>query len=85
MTRGSGFNSRRGLQSMSEWKLVSVMDLPMEGFVLAFVQFDEPYVRPAIHVAYLSPHDGRWRTRYGRLHGTVTHWMPLPEPPVAAR
>ena len=70
---------------MSKWVPFSVMDLPPDGFVLAFVQFEEPGVQPAIHVAYYSPHDGRWRTRFGRLRGNVTHWMSLPPLPVVSK
>lgn len=66
-----------------EWVQFSVMDLPPAGFVLALVVFDEAYVKPAMHVAYYSAHDGFWRTRHGRLRGRVTHWMPLPNAPIS--
>jgi hypothetical protein len=67
----------------SDWHGVQDVEeaWPPDGFVLAFVQFEGPVVKPAIHVAYYSARDGKWRTRYGRLWGMVTHWMPLPEPP----
>lgn len=64
----------------TNWRPFSIMDLPPHGFVLTFVEFDEPHVIPAIHVAYYDV-DGCWRTRYGRLRGNVTYWMPLPLAP----
>lgn len=35
---------------------------------------------PDLEIAYFSI--GGWQKDEGRLYGKVTHWMPLPEPPV---
>lgn len=33
-------------------------------------------------VGWINPNTGRWRDVTGEAHiGTVTHWMPFPEPP----
>lgn len=33
-------------------------------------------------VGWINPITGRWRDNTGEAHiGTVTHWMPMPEPP----
>jgi hypothetical protein len=69
------------------WQEFSIMSLPPVGFVLAYVEFNsesDPGAAPTILIAYYSAHDGRWRTRNGRLRGRVTHWMPLPKPPSVA-
>ena len=34
-----------------------------------------------VDIAYCALED-RWRKPEGMLFGSVTHWMPLPEPPV---
>jgi len=55
---------------------------PPNGFVLVWAGFDDPGSTPKMLMAYFSPDlGGRWRTHWGKLEGTVTHWHPLPVPP----
>jgi len=72
-----------GGRRVSDWHKLSILALPPTGFVLVWVQFDDPGAMPQPSVAYYSHHDGYWRTRHGRLRGQVTHWMPI-EPPETA-
>ena len=62
------------------WHEFSAISLPPSGFVLAYVEFDDPGATPQLHIAYYSRHDGYWRTRYGRLRGRVTHWRRVDPP-----
>jgi len=70
--------------NMNDWQEFSIMALPPRGFVLVYVEFDDPGAVPQILKAYFSHHDGYWRTQYGRLNGNVTHWQPMPPPPLSA-
>ena len=69
---------------MNDWQEFSALTMPPKGFVLVYVEFDDPGALSQIVRAYFSHHDGYWRTPYGRLNGRATHWMELPDPPKPA-
>lgn len=70
------------------WTVFSALSLPPGEFVLVYVVFaskTNPGARPRKLRAYYSTRDGYWRTPYGRLEGTVTHWVLMPpDPPEAS-
>jgi len=57
------------------------------GFVLMYIDFNEPHTVAAIRLGYYDVQDGHWRTQIKRLrsHWQITHWMPLPETPDGAQ
>lgn len=64
------------LYGTSKWK--SVMWREESDHVLVTVVFDDG----TRYVSMGRTHDGEWNTNISKVvHHTVTHWMPLPEPP----
>lgn len=64
------------LYGTSEWK--NVMWREESDHVLVTVVFDDG----TRYVSMGRTHDGEWNTNISKvIHHTVTHWMPLPEPP----
>lgn len=74
-----GFAGANSASATGGWHRFSPLAMPPSGWVLVHVMFDNN-VAPKTLIAYYS-RDGRWRTSFGQVSGTVTHWMPLPEPP----
>ena len=64
------------LYGTSKWK--NVMWREESDHVLVTVVFDDG----TRYVSMGRTHDGEWNTNISKVvHHTVTHWMPLPEPP----
>jgi len=63
---------------MNEWQ---TGEPPQYTDLLLYVTFpNEIMVRPKMLVGHIDD-AGIWRSCSIRVSGTVTHWLPLPEPP----
>ena len=65
------------LEEAQRWHVVDDGDLPIVGKSIMFYDSSSKEIYRGVYTA--SHH---WRANNGELFcGTVTHWMPLPEPP----
>ena len=55
--------------------------LAVLGYGLRSAKYNEYDPFPAVHVVYTRGEDEGWFTFWNNEYVSVTHWMPLPEPP----
>ena len=66
---------------MADW-IDAAKQIPPEEWVLICVRHS--YGPPDVNIGTWDRYRERWGSRIGwKIAGTVTHWMPLPEPPEA--
>jgi hypothetical protein len=68
---------------MSDWQPIDTA--PKDGTMILVFRFHADRVRPRIHVARFYDKYNCWGTVPSNYSTQPTHWMPLPDPPVADR
>ena len=65
------------LEAAQRWHVVNDGDLPIVGKSIMFYDSSSEEIYRGVYTA-----SHRWRANYfSEKCGTVTHWMPLPQPP----